>query len=59
MFNGCLPESLSHPVTGQLESNCTLKMFKLQTQSTISWTITTNNGRINRHGMMHCVDINE
>lgn len=31
MFNGGLPESLGHPVTRQLESNRTLKVFKLQT----------------------------
>ena len=30
MFNGGLPQSFGHPVTRKLESNCTLKMFELQ-----------------------------
>lgn len=30
MFNSSLPESFCHLVARQLESNCTLKMFKLQ-----------------------------
>jgi len=34
MFNGSLPQSFGHAVTGQLESNRTLEVFKLQPQCT-------------------------
>ena len=34
MFNSGLPESFCHSVTRQLESNCTLEMFKLQSCTT-------------------------
>ena len=30
MFNSSLPQSFSHPVTRQLESDCAFEMFKLQ-----------------------------
>jgi len=35
MFDGGLPQSFGHAVTGQLESNRTLKMFKLQPQRNV------------------------